>query len=106
VIGALLVLHVGAALLLTRGARAAVAEVERTWSVAELAAARDPGAPPAVAGEGYAAWKRAESLWSDAQRRAERAGHARVLSIAAAGSFALQAGAVALLARRATRRRR
>lgn len=105
-IAALLVLHVGAGLLLTRGARAAVADVEQAWSPQELDAARDPGAPPATTGVEYAAWKRAHALWEDSQRRAERAGHARALTLAAAGSFLLQGGAVALLALRAGRRGR
>lgn len=106
VIGALAALHVGAGLLLTRGARNVVAGVEAAWSADELAAARDPGAPPATSGAAYATWKRAQGLWEDSRRHDERSGHVQALTLAALGSFAVQAGAVVLLALRASCGRR
>lgn len=96
-------LHLGLALVLTRGARAEVAALRARWTEAELEQARAPGPAPESLGAGYAAWMRARDLHADAQQLATRQGHVQWLQAALAVSFAVQAVAVMARLARAPR---
>ena len=103
VLGAMLLLHVGLGLVLTRGARATLTEIEGLHSAEQLAAAHDPGSMPEVAGPAYGEWTRAQRLNDDARRHADRSGQVRALTLGLVASFLMQAGFVVTLAARAAR---
>ncbi len=98
-------LHMGVGLVLTRSSRGDLVSIEQTWTPAELAGAEAPGGQPEGTGIEIAAWTRAQRLWNDAERHAERRAQVRALQIALWASFALQAGFVGWLALRAGQRR-
>lgn len=59
--------HVGLYLLLTRDARASMAEIESRHDVAALEGARPPEGEPAPGSPAYRPWREAKALWVDAQ---------------------------------------
>lgn len=105
VVGALAVAHLGLWLLLTRSARATVAEVEAAWGPGELDAARAPGEAPKTQGEAFMRWQREERLWADVERRQDRRSWVGALGWTMLASCLLQAGFVAWIALKAAPRR-
>jgi hypothetical protein len=104
VIGAVGLLHLGLALVLTRGARAEVESIGAAWSLDELDGAESPGLQPETTGDAFAAWTRKRRLFEDAERWQASRRHVNTLSLALALSFFAQAGFVAFRAWRAQAR--
>ena len=98
VLGAIALLHLGLGLVLTRGARQDVAELEERWSPAVLAAAQDPGPAPATTGPEYSAWAGAQRRYQDAQRHVERGEQVRMLTTGLGLSWLFQTAFVVWIA--------
>lgn len=104
VVAALAIAHLGLGLVLTRGARGAIAELESAWTPEQLEAAREPGPQPEPGSGEVGAWTRARRLWDDVTTLSERRGQVRALSLGLWASFLLQGGIVAWAGLRASRR--
>ena len=108
VVGVIGLAHLGLFLLLTVSARKEVGRLEERWSAARLAAAEDPGTRPHEAAE-VPAWLKAQRVWEDGKRWAERSEFVSMLGWGLTLSFLFQMGILGVLLYRSThaaRRRR
>lgn len=104
VVAALGIAHLGLGLVLTRGARGAIGEIESAWTPEQLEAARDPGPQPDPGSSGYGVWTRERRLWDEVTALGERQGQVRALSLGLWGSFLVQACIVGWAGLKAARR--
>lgn len=104
VIAALALLHWGLWLVLTRGAREVVADVESQYDAATLAAAKKPGREPEAHTADWSRWQKEQRLWAEVERRDERFDLISTLGWGFAVSWLLQTGFIGWIALRASSR--